>query len=147
ARPGSEPAAPRRPGDRHGVAEAPGPDHRVPPHTAAAPAPSTGGGEVRGSRPCPRCRADNPYERRLCVRCGGELDRADPAPGRRRAPWWRRLFGRDRDRVLAAGSRPRPRPRPPPPGGGAGARGGGGGGGRRARPPRARPRPRPPGPP
>lgn len=48
------------------------------------------------------------------MRCGGELDRADPAPGRRRTPWWRRLFGRDRDRVLAAGSRPRQRTWPRP---------------------------------
>ncbi|WP_251983266.1 discoidin domain-containing protein, partial [Streptomyces rapamycinicus] len=109
-------AAPRRPGD---PLDDPGtgPDHRpdapdVPPATPPRPdAPPH-----RPGRPCPRCRADNPPGRRLCVRCGALLDSGPPVPGPPRPlPWWRRLFRRDAQRPLAAGSRPRrrtwPRPR------------------------------------
>ncbi|MFE6881428.1 NADase-type glycan-binding domain-containing protein [Streptomyces sp. NPDC057702] len=73
------------------------------------PPPAAGRGGSASGRPCPRCRADNPYERRLCLRCGAELATANPSSGRRQLPWWRRLFGRDPDRVLVAGSRPRHR--------------------------------------
>lgn len=112
--PGPDGVALRRPGDRRDDAHDPGPDHRVAP-APADPAPVPGPATRTGSRPCPRCRADNPHERRLCQRCGAQLGAPVRAPGQNRPPWWRRLFGRDRDRVLEAGSRPRhrtwPRPR------------------------------------
>ncbi|WEV28904.1 hypothetical protein OYE22_29745 [Streptomyces sp. 71268] len=104
----------RRPGDRREDAHDPGPDHRVAP-APDDPGPAPGPVTRTGSRPCPRCRADNPHERRFCQRCGAQLGDPARAPGQNRLPWWRRLFGRDRDRVLEAGSRPRhrtwPRPR------------------------------------
>ncbi|MEV5987459.1 discoidin domain-containing protein [Streptomyces sp. NPDC052051] len=51
----------------------------------------------------------NPYERRLCVRCGTLLDPAR-APGEApRPPWWRRLLPRRERQPLAAGTRPKRR--------------------------------------
>ncbi|BBJ38596.1 hypothetical protein SSPO_013140 [Streptomyces antimycoticus] len=114
-RPEEPAAAPRRPGDRLEDTDT-GPDHRpgAPDEPPAAP-PRPDAPPRRPGRPCPRCRADNPSDRRLCMRCGILLDSA-PEPGRpRRLPWWRRIFRRDAQRPLAAGSRPThrtwPRPR------------------------------------
>ncbi|MES4905594.1 discoidin domain-containing protein, partial [Streptomyces sp. NPDC000395] len=75
----------------------------VPPRPDAAP-----------RRPCPRCRAETPYDRRLCVRCGALLDVASAPDANRPLPWWRRIFRRGAQRPLTAGSRPRLRSRPRP---------------------------------
>lgn len=57
--------------------------------------------------PCPRCRANNPAARSLCVACGVLLrPPSAPAP-QRPLPWWRRLFARREQEPLTAGSRPR----------------------------------------
>lgn len=116
ARPEEPAAAPRRPGDPLDDTGT-GPDHRLdgPDEPTAAP-PGPDAPPHRPGRPCPRCRTDNPAGRRLCVRCGTLLDSGPPLPGPPRPlPWWRRIFRRDAQRPLAAGSRPRrrtwPRPR------------------------------------
>ncbi|MFD8285188.1 hypothetical protein ACFV47_39370 [Streptomyces solisilvae] len=116
ARPEEPAAAPRRPGDPLDDTGT-GPDHRpdAPDAPPAAP-PRPDAPPHRPGRPCPRCRADNPAGRRLCTRCGTLLDSGPPLPGPPRPlPWWRRIFRRDAQRPLAAGSRPRrrtwPRPR------------------------------------
>ncbi|MFD8338754.1 hypothetical protein ACFV42_39850 [Streptomyces solisilvae] len=113
ARPEEPAAAPRRPGDPLDDTGT-GPDHRPDAPPAAPPRPDAP--PHRPGRPCPRCRADNPAGRRLCTRCGTLLDSGPPLPGPPRPlPWWRRIFRRDAQRPLAAGSRPRrrtwPRPR------------------------------------
>ncbi|MFE1198198.1 hypothetical protein ACFW6E_36565 [Streptomyces olivaceoviridis] len=100
---------PRRPDDppHHPSGEAPAhhtgtpaaPPPRTPPRPDAPPR--------RHGRPCPSCRAENPHERRLCVRCGTLLDPAQPPDQASRPPWWRRILPSRDPRPLAAGSRPR----------------------------------------
>ncbi|MBB4885204.1 discoidin domain-containing protein [Streptomyces netropsis] len=97
------PAAPRRPGDRPERGPDGGPDPGRETGTTGHPA----GARRPTGRLCPLCRTDNPYDRRLCHRCGAVLDTAPP-PRRTRPPWWRRILRRS-DRALAAGSRPRHR--------------------------------------
>ncbi|MEU5611671.1 discoidin domain-containing protein [Streptomyces sparsogenes] len=113
-------AGPRRPGDLRDGPPDSGPDHRpgTPEATAAPATPSVparpDAGPRRPGRPCPRCRADNPYDRRLCVRCGTLLDGTSAQAAHRPLPWWRRLFRRGAQRPLTAGSRPRLSSRPRP---------------------------------
>lgn len=97
------PAAPRRPGDRPERGPDRGPGSGPEADAADYPAPP----RRPPNRPCPLCRTDNPYDRRLCRRCGAVLDTAPP-PRRVRPPWWRRILRRS-DRAPAAGSRPRHR--------------------------------------
>ncbi|MFB7497246.1 hypothetical protein ACFC09_21595 [Streptomyces sp. NPDC056161] len=84
------------------------PDHRTgalaDPPPEAPPRPDTP--PRRPGRPCPDCRAENPHDRRLCVRCGALLDPAGPPVQAPRPPWWRRILPRRERRPLAAGSRP-----------------------------------------
>ncbi|WP_307826473.1 discoidin domain-containing protein [Streptomyces pactum] len=99
---------------RHGD----GPDHRegdLAPQTGPA-APATRPPAPRAVvRPCPRCRADNATDRRLCTRCGALLDTTGASDRHPPLPWWRRFLRWGSERELAAGSRPRggrwPRPR------------------------------------
>ncbi|MEU5026050.1 NADase-type glycan-binding domain-containing protein [Streptomyces milbemycinicus] len=117
-------AAPRRPGDPLDGPPDAGPDHQRPesstaPATPATPAtppvpPRPDVAPRRPGRPCPRCRADTPYDRRLCVRCGALLDVASAPAANRPLPWWRRIFRRGPQRPLTAGDRPRLRSRPRP---------------------------------
>ncbi|CAM5442588.1 NADase-type glycan-binding domain-containing protein [Streptomyces canarius] len=112
--PATPPAAPpavvpRRPDDppHHPPGEAPAhhagtpavPPPRMPPRPDAPPR--------RHGRPCPSCRAENPHERRLCVRCGTLLDPAQPPDQASRPPWWRRILPSRDPRPPAAGDRPR----------------------------------------
>jgi ribosomal protein S27AE len=56
-----------------------------------------------GSRICASCGMPNQSTRSFCVKCGFSLVYAKIV---RKAPWWRRLLGRER--VYAAGTRLRP---------------------------------------
>nr|WP_229888110.1 hypothetical protein [Streptomyces olivaceoviridis] len=110
ATPSATPSAvvPRRPDDPpHHPGEAPAhhtgtpaaPPPRMPPRPDAPPR--------RHGRPCPSCRAENPQERRLCVRCGTLLDPTRPPDQASRPPWWRRILPSRDPRPPAAGDRPR----------------------------------------
>ncbi|MFH8371600.1 NADase-type glycan-binding domain-containing protein [Streptomyces sp. NPDC018031] len=123
----AEPAAPaaprpapaastaRRPGERLRYGD--GPDHREgdlaaePGGTSAAPPAAA----PRPVRACPRCRADNATDRKLCSRCGALLDPVAASGQHPPLPWWRKFFRWGSERELAAGARPRhrawPRPR------------------------------------
>lgn len=72
------------------------------PRRPVRPVPEPGSKEVTGDRVCPRCQAGNEELRRFCRSCGAPLAETAVAT---RAPWWRRLLDRLRQRSREARSR------------------------------------------